>query len=104
MKVYIAGPYTKGAHNHNVRQAILAGDQVAEAGFIPFIPHLCTMWDQLRPHGWEFWMTWTSEWLKSCDALIRLPGDSTGSDKEVQLAGELGLPVFYSVESFLEGQ
>jgi hypothetical protein len=37
------------------------------------------------------------EWLKCCDAVLRLPGESTGADREVALAKELGIPVYYSI-------
>lgn len=104
MKVYIAGPYTKGNHNHNVRSAILAGDRLLVEGHVPFVPHLCTLWDILHPHGWETWMEWTSTWLKECDALIRLPGASKGSDAEVEMAEELGMPVYYGVKAFLDNR
>jgi len=34
---------------------------------------------------------------------MRLPGESPGADREVALAAELGIPVFYSVEELVEG-
>jgi hypothetical protein len=36
------------------------------------------------------------EKIKRSDALLRLPGESSGADSEVQLALSLSLPVFYS--------
>src|SRR5262245_56765122 len=32
--------------------------------------------------------------LRHCDAVLRLPGDSTGADRDVALAWEYGLPVY----------
>jgi hypothetical protein len=37
-------------------------------------------------------------WLAKCDAVLRLPGASSGADREVEYAQKLGIPVFYSIE------
>lgn len=36
--------------------------------------------------------------LSRCDAVLRIPGASRGADMDVEQAGELGLPVFTSIE------
>ena len=36
--------------------------------------------------------------LEHCDAVLRLPGESTGADGDVAIARERGLPVFTRVE------
>jgi hypothetical protein len=36
--------------------------------------------------------------LEHCDAVLRLPGESTGADQDVAIARERGLPVFTRVE------
>ena len=36
--------------------------------------------------------------LQHCDAVLRLPGASTGADQDVRIAEERGLPVFHRVE------
>jgi hypothetical protein len=36
--------------------------------------------------------------LQHCDAVLRLPGASTGADRDVAIARERGLPVYASVE------
>ena len=102
MRVYVAGPYTKGDVEANVRAAIAAGDQLANAGHVPFIPHLTHYWDALHPHPWTFWMDQDFVWLRQCEALVRLPGASKGADMEVADAVKVGIPVFLSVEAFLE--
>jgi hypothetical protein len=96
-KVYIAGPYTQGDVAQNVRTAIRAGDAIAEAGGTPFIPHLSHFWHLVCPHEYEFWIAQDMEWLRSCDALVRLPGPSAGADAESKEAKRLGMPVFGSV-------
>ena len=97
MKIYIAGPYTKGDVAVNVREAILAGNYVALMGHVPFIPHLTHFWHLLQPHDYDFWMRQDEEWLKCCDAILRCQGESAGADKEVEIAQGLGMPIYYSV-------
>ena len=36
--------------------------------------------------------------LEHCDAVLRLPGASTGADQDVAIAETRGLPVYYRVE------
>jgi hypothetical protein len=36
--------------------------------------------------------------LEHCDAVLRLPGESTGADQDVAIAQRRGLPVFTRVE------
>lgn len=100
-KVYVAGPYTKGDVAVNVRRAIEVGSELHDAGFMPFIPHLTHFWHFITPKPYEVWLSVDNEWLPLCDALLRLPGESSGSDKEVSLAQSLGIPVyFYSEDGF----
>ena len=101
MRVYIAGPITKGNQMENVRAAIDAADAVLRAGHAPYCPHLTLFWQVIFPAPYETWMKLGKEWLTVCHALIRLPGESEGSDREVAWARERGLPVFSSVEAFL---
>jgi hypothetical protein len=35
--------------------------------------------------------------LQHCDAVLRLPGESTGADQDVAIARERGLPVFFDL-------
>jgi hypothetical protein len=34
------------------------------------------------------------DWLRACDVLLRLPGESSGADREAALAREFGIAVF----------
>jgi len=97
MKIYIAGPYSKGDVVQNVRNAIQAGETIAYLGHTPFIPHLTHFWQMIFPHEYEFWLKQDNVWLRECDALLRLDGESSGSDKEVALARELGLKIYRSL-------
>lgn len=94
MYVYIAGPYSKGDVGENVRNAVLVADEVSAFGHVPYIPHLTHLWHMILPHEYEFWMDYDFEWLKKCDCLIRLSGESKGADEEVRFAKKLSIPVY----------
>lgn len=114
MNVYVAGPYTSteppsgmdfwevgSEGQHNVQRAIHAGQDLAEGGHTPFVPHLFALWDLVRPNGYEFYMTMCLAYVAKSDALVRLSGDSPGADREVELAKSLNIPIYYSVAAFL---
>jgi hypothetical protein len=94
IRVYVAGPYSKGDVAINVKAAITAGNAIAEAGGVPFIPHLTHFWHMAHYQDHEFWMRQDAAWLELCDALYRLPGESEGADREVEQANQQGILVF----------
>ena len=97
--IFISGPYTKGDVAINVQQNILAGNAVAMKGHIPFIPLLSHFWHMIEPHEYEFWMEQDRQWLRKCDGILRMPGESKGADKEVSFARTmLSMPVYYSLK------
>lgn len=100
-RVYVAGPYTKGDVVLNVRAAILAADALLTAGYIPFLPHTTMFWHLVAPHEIEVWYDYDLAWLRQCEAVVRLPGESTGADAEVAAAKELGIPVYGGVGEFM---
>jgi len=102
IKVYVAGPYTKGDVAINVRGALTAGEHLAQRGFAPYVPHLTHFWHLVHPHEVDFWYAYDMHWLECCDCLLRIPGESTGADKEIERMKELGKPVFYDIESLVE--
>lgn len=93
-RVYISGPYTNGNKLENVKQAIVAAEQVVAVGGVPYVPHLTHLWHELSPHDWEYWMDIDMAWVQDCDMLWRLPGESKGADIEVLLAKQIGIPVY----------
>lgn len=101
---YVAGPYsgeTQEAVEQNVARAIDAGDRLEDAGIRAFIPHLSHYRHLRKPRHYEAWMEIDFDWLGRCDVLVRLPGKSSGADREVALARESGIPVFDSVEKLI---
>lgn len=121
-RVYIAGPISKGDLAHNVNQATAAFVALAKAGFAPFCPHWSVY---AKPCAWSHfgdglrvecvatwngnddmthadWMGVDLPWVAASDAVLRLPGESTGADLEVGCAIEHGIPVYFSVELLIE--
>jgi hypothetical protein len=102
LRVYIAGPYTLDPEACTAT-AISVGNAVLDDGHAPFVPHLAHYWETL--HGarhYEDWMRIDLAWLEMADALIRIPGESSGADREVELAKSLGIPVFDTVQAFVD--
>lgn len=98
MRVYVAGPYTKGDVALNVRAAIEAADAVAARHHLPFVPHLSHFWHFLSPKPYDWWLQYDALWLLQCDVVLRLPGESAGSDSEVALARLSSIPVAFSLD------
>ena len=102
-RVYVAGPMSKGWFGDHMRAAINAADALRNHGYAAFVPQLCFFWD-LMGEGWTYeeWMEFDRVWLLQCDALLRLPGESSGADREVAWAKEAGIPAFYDDISELD--
>ncbi len=88
----------------NVRRAIEAADVLLSAGFCPFVPHLSFFWNIVCPRPYEDWLRLDLEWLACCEALVRLEGESSGADREVARAKELGIPVYFGLHAFLDAE
>lgn len=96
LRIYVAGPYTDDPDGCTAT-AIAAGAAVLDAGHAPFVPHLAHYWHTLHgPRDYEDWMRIDLAWLRAADAVLRLPGESSGADREVALAHELGIPVIHT--------
>lgn len=104
IRVYIAGQYTVGDPVVNVRRAMDAATTLLERGYAPYLPHLTMFWHLVSPQPYETWMNLDIEWVRACDALLRLPGESPGADREVFAAKAAGIPVYYSIDSLLACQ
>lgn len=100
-RVYIASPYTNGDPFINVRRQIDAGEELIQAGFIPYLPLLSHYHHQIYPHSYETWCSLDLAWVEVCNALLRLLGKSKGADGEVERAFKLGIPVYYSIAELI---
>ena len=104
-RIYIAGPYsgpTIWDVQQNVNQAKIMASNIIDLGHAPFCPHLSHYIEVKFPKPYLTWLEIDNEFVKVCDALIRIPGASSGSDKEVALAESLGIPVFFELQDLIE--
>lgn len=100
-KVYIASPYTIGDAGTNVKVQMDMAGLLIDIGLIPFTPLLSHFLHMANPKTYRQWMDYDFEWVKSCDTLMRLPGESVGADMEMEVAENHGIPVFREFERFI---
>ena len=111
MLILIAGPYRSGTNDEPERLAEnlafleSASWPIFEAGHIPMIgewvalPVMCGINSVVGDEASLGILTPTAErLLQHCDAVLRLPGASTGADNDVRIATERGLPVYTSID------
>ncbi len=97
-RIYIASPYTIGDKMENVRISMRAGDEILNMGHVPYLPLLSHFWEMESAKPYETWLALDLVWLRSCDALVRLPGESSGADREVEEARKYRIPVYFGIE------
>ncbi|MQA07215.1 MAG: DUF4406 domain-containing protein [Pseudonocardiaceae bacterium] len=106
--ILIAGPYRSGTGDDpdllsaNLRRLEEAAWPIFEAGHIPIIGEWVAL-PVLRSAGGsgvgdplakQVLYPTTHRLLQHCDAVLRLPGESTGADQDVAIAEQRGLPVY----------
>ncbi|WP_344485106.1 DUF4406 domain-containing protein [Glycomyces endophyticus] len=108
MLILIAGPYRSGtggdpeAMAANLARLEAAAWPVFEAGHLPAIGEWIAL-PVLRSAGAgptdpladQVLYPTADRLLQHCDAVLRLPGESTGADQDVATARRLGLPVYH---------
>ncbi|MFC7986704.1 DUF4406 domain-containing protein [Streptomyces sp. NPDC057336] len=110
MLILIAGPYRSGTDGDpramaaNLARLEAAAWPVFAAGHLPVIGEWIALpvlrsagagpTDPLADH--VLYPT-AERLLARCDAVLRLPGDSTGADQDVALARRRGLPVYHDI-------
>jgi NTP pyrophosphatase (non-canonical NTP hydrolase) len=114
-RIYIAGPISQGDLASNMNQAVQAYTRLIHAGFAPLCPHLScyakpvhstesgAVWCEATTSGksgiaHDAWLAVDLQWVAVSEAVLRLPGESPGADRETAFAQQLGIPVFPSVE------
>ena len=111
MLILIAGPYRSGTGGDPARMAanLAALEEAAwpvfRAGHVPMIGEWVAL-PVLRSAGAgiddpladEVVYPTAERLLAHCDAVLRLPGESTGADQDVAIALERGLPVYHRIE------
>jgi hypothetical protein len=104
VKVYIAGPYTNVDVGTNVHNAMIAFDRLMDAGLVPFCPHWAHYQHIMSPRVYDEWLEYTMEWISICNCIVRLPGDSEGADREVELAKIMGLRVYHHIHDCIAAE
>lgn len=110
--VYIAGPYSgRDAHGQqgfmvieqNILNARNAMKELVTHGYGVFCPHTHSAhFEVITPDvGIDYWYELDLYFLRFCHALLRLPGLSSGADKEEKFALDIGIKVFYTLETLL---
>lgn len=109
MMILIAGPYRSGTDGdpariaRNLERLEDAAAPIYRLGHIPMIgewaalPTLRGMRDEEAGSGDVMYET-AFRLLQHCDAVLRLPGDSVGADKDVEIARDRGLSVYTSID------
>ena len=92
--VYVAGPIT-GDPFGCVRQSAEAFGTLRALGCVPFCPQWSVIAEMVQHYSYEEWMAYDFDVIARADALVRLPGDSPGADREVVHADDLGIPIFW---------
>ncbi|MFJ8443182.1 DUF4406 domain-containing protein [Kitasatospora griseola] len=111
MLILIAGPYRSGTNGDpqamaaNLARLDEAAWPVFAAGHVPVIgewialPVLHSAGAGLTdPLADQVLYPTAERLLTHCDAVLRLPGDSTGADRDVAIARRRGLPVYHHVD------
>jgi len=107
-RVYIAGPMTNGSgRNFNmkkVHEALEAHFRLIEMGFVPHCPHLTIFCEFMAPDRitYEQWLELDKSYIEDADFVLRIPGESSGADRECQYACSLNIPIIKDLEKFLE--
>jgi len=110
--ILIAGPYRSGTGDdpvllrRNLERLEAAAWPLFRAGHLPMIgewvalPVLASAGASglQDPLASEVMYPTAHRLLQHCDAVLRLPGASTGADADVAIASELGLPVYTRLE------
>jgi hypothetical protein len=112
MMILIAGPYRSGTGDDPqlLRQNLARLEQAAwpifDAGHLPMIGEWVAL-PVLRGAGvddlsdslaGEVMYPAAQRLLERCDAVLRLAGESRGADKDVAIAQERGIPVYYNLD------
>ncbi len=94
--IYVAGPLYGGGHlDENIKAAITISDMLSSdlIGAVPFLPHLYTFWHFRSDKHVDEWLRFDKAWLRKCDALVRIQGESPGASLEQGWAEEWDMPV-----------
>lgn len=85
--LYVAGPYIRPDPVENTHRAIRVGEAIYDlTNWVPIVPHVTMLWHLVSPHEVDYWYEYDLHVLRRCQAVVRLPGASTGADREMDEA------------------
>lgn len=103
--VYVAGPYRSNSYEGiklNIESARNVAVKTAKLGYAIACPHTNTgTMDEIAPEIEDnFWLQSAIAIMKRCDAIVLAPGwtGSEGVRIELNIAKEMGIPVFETVD------
>jgi hypothetical protein len=112
MLILIAGPYRSGTGDdpdlmaRNLARLEEAAWPIFRSGHVPMIGEWVALpvvrgaggAGPTDPVAEQIMYPTAERLLQHCDAVLRLPGESTGADQDVRIAQERGLPVYDRVQ------
>lgn len=93
--VFISSPYTTGYMPDNVRTQTVASHMIMDMGHVPLTPLLYHYLEIHQGRSYAEWLDATIALMLKSDVVLRLPGESKGADKEVEVAILNNIPVCY---------
>lgn len=105
--VYVAGPISKGPWDGNMLQSTRAFNMFVYAGLVPIVPHATTLLNHVyvedrivaNTDDYSFWLAYDFAYLRDvAHVMLRMPGESWGTDREEEYMISMGKPVFDTVE------
>ncbi len=107
--ILIAGPYRSGTGGdpaliaRNLERLEEAAAPIHRLGHVPMIGEWVALpilrgIDEADAADGDVMYETAHRLLQHCDAVLRLPGDSAGADKDVEIALDRGLPVYRSID------
>ena len=115
LTILVAGPYRSGTNydpqlmQQNLERLESTALSLFRAGHIPLIGEWLAL-PLLKAAGskkpgdeiyQEISYPVAHRLITKCDAVLRIPGASTGADNDVKVAHALGLPVYYDIDGLL---
>ncbi len=111
LMILIAGPYRSGTGddptlmNQNLARLESAAWPIFRSGHVPMIGEWVALpvlesagaTGVTDPMAEQVMYPTAERLLQHCDAVLRLPGASTGADQDVAIARKRGLPVYFDV-------
>lgn len=108
LRVYISGPISNGGETtdereveFNVGKACEFAYELNKRGYAFHLPHLTVFFEKVTGTtiDYEDWMDTDIAWVEAADAILRVPGQSAGADRECEAALAVGIPVFTSLDA-----